>query len=109
MEVTKMTPQQQNELLEIMIENSDIYDDIYIVTSIMFCHYRKNFFKILRQIITIFRGINPCTNDLLKAIIGNGSIEIGGMFFSFTRPSDKHYEELKKLMEEHKKNDNTTK
>ena len=101
-----MTTQQQNELLEIMIENSSsIFDDDYIVTSIKFYRYRKNFFKILRQIITIFNGINPCTNDLLKAIIENGSLEINGMFFSFTKPTDKHYEELKKLIEERKKND----
>lgn len=95
-----MTTQQQNELLEIMIENSYILDDRYIVTSIMFCRYRKNFFKILRQIITICRGINPCTNDLLKAFIRNGSIEISGMFFSFIKPEDKHYEELKPLIKE---------
>ena len=101
-----MTTQQQNELLEIMIENSCfIFDDDYIVTSIKFYRYRKNFFKIIRQIITIFMGINPCTNDLLKAIIENGSLEINGMFFSFAKPTDKHYEELKKLIEEHKKND----
>ena len=100
-----MTTQQQNELLEIMIENSYILDDRYIVTNVKFSRYRKNIFKILRQIITIFRGINPCTNDLLKAIIGNGSIEIDGRFFSFTKPEDKHYEELKPLIKEKRYND----
>ena len=102
-----MTEKQQSELLEIMIGNSFIIDDD-IVTSILFCCHRKNFFKILRQIITIFNDINPCTNDLIKAIIQNGELGINGSFFSITRSTDKHYEELKKLIEEHNKNDSTT-
>lgn len=101
-----MTTQQQNDLLEIMIENSLIFDDD-IATSIMFC-YRKNYFKFLKQIITIFNGINPCNDDLLKAIIENGSLEINGIFVSITRPTDKHYEEFKKLIKEYDKNDRAT-
>ena len=95
-----MTTRQQNELLEIMIDCSDIFYDNDIVTSIMFCRYRKNYFKFLRQIIAIFNGINPCTNDLLKAIIENGGLDINGIFVSITKPEDKHYDEFKKLIEE---------
>ena len=106
-----MTTQQQSELLEIMIDNSFIFDDDddddeNIVTSIMFCCHRKNFFKILRQIITIFNGINPCTNDLIKAIIQNGELRINGSFFSVTRSTDKHYAELKALIKEKRYNGN---
>lgn len=101
-----MTVQQQSELLEIMIDNSSIFDEDHIVTTIF--HYRKNYSKILKKILTIVYDINSCTNDLLKAIILNGWRDVNGVFCSIAVPKYEYYEELKKLIEERKKNGNIT-
>lgn len=98
-----MTAQQQNDLLNILIDNSYLSPDNTILTCITLNN--KKYVQIVAMIVAFENGKNPCSNYLLKTIIEHGWINCNGTIWSSIPSRNEHYEEIKELIKEKRYND----
>ena len=96
-----MTAQQQNDLLNILIDNSYLSPDNTILTCITLNN--KKYVQIVAMIVAFENGKNPCSNNLLKTIIEHGWINCNGTIWSSIPSRNKHYEEIKELIKENER------